>query len=48
VPAYPDTETETFDVTPDGRRLVVAYQQNTRSLVVADGVPEVKPATRVK
>jgi hypothetical protein len=48
VAAYPDMETETFDVTPDGRRLVVAYQQNTRSLVVADGVPEVKPATRAK
>jgi serine/threonine protein kinase len=48
VPAYPDMETETFDVTPDGLRLVVAYLQNTRSLVVADGVPEVKPATRAK
>jgi len=48
VPAYPDILTETFDVTPDGRRLVVAYEQNTRSLVVADGVPEVKPATRAK
>jgi eukaryotic-like serine/threonine-protein kinase len=48
VPAYPDMETETFDVTRDGRRLVVAYQQITRSLVVADGVPEVKPATRTK
>jgi serine/threonine protein kinase len=48
VPAYPEMETETFGVTPDGRRLVVAYQQNTRSLVVADGVPEVKPATRTK
>jgi hypothetical protein len=48
VSAYPDMETETFDVTPDGRGLVVAYQQNPRSLVVADGVPEVKPATRAK
>jgi len=41
-----ELQVETFPITPDGRRLVVSYQQATRSLVTAEGVPEVKPPNR--
>jgi serine/threonine protein kinase len=43
VPASPDMRIETFHISPDGRRLVIAYQLATRSLMVADGVPDVTP-----
>ena len=39
--ASPDVNIETFHITPDGKRLVVSYEQSTRSLIVADGVPDV-------
>jgi eukaryotic-like serine/threonine-protein kinase len=48
LPASPDMSIDTFHITPDGRRVVVSYKQPTRSLVIADGVPEVKPPTRTK
>jgi len=48
VPADPDMTIETFQISPDGHHLVVAYQQATRSLVVADGVPDVTPPSRTK
>ena len=46
VPASPDMIIETFHITPDGRRVVVTYQQPTRSLVIADGVPDIVPPAR--
>jgi eukaryotic-like serine/threonine-protein kinase len=48
VPADPDMTIETFHISPDGRHLVVAYQEATRSLVVADGVPDVTPPSKAK
>jgi len=43
VPASPDMTIDTFHISPDGRRLVVAYQLATWSLMVADGVADVTP-----
>ena len=48
VPASPDMEIETFHISPDGRRMVIAYQLATRSLMVADGVADVTPTGRGK
>jgi serine/threonine protein kinase len=41
LPGVPDLLTDTFDVTPDGQRVVVSYTTPSRSLVPADGVPGV-------
>jgi hypothetical protein len=48
VPASPDMPMETFHISPDGRRLVIAYTQATWSLMVADGVADVMPPGRAK
>jgi serine/threonine protein kinase len=48
VPASPDMVIDTFHITPDGRSVVVSYKQPTRSLVIADGVSEVRPPTHTK
>jgi serine/threonine protein kinase len=48
VPASPDLITETFHMTPDGKNVVASYTQPSRSLVVADGVPEATSAGRSK
>jgi serine/threonine protein kinase len=46
--ASPDFTVDSFAVSPDGKRLVVSYQQPIRSLMTVDGVPEVKPVSRAK
>ncbi len=46
VPASPDLFIETFHITPDGQKIVASYTQPSRSLVVADGVPDVAPPPR--
>jgi len=46
VPASPDLFIETFHITPDGHKIVGSYTQPSRSLVVADGVPDVAPPDR--
>jgi serine/threonine protein kinase len=46
VPASPDLFIETFHITPDGQQIVVSYTQPSRSLIVADGVPDVAPPAR--
>jgi len=46
VPASPDLIPETFHISPDGKRLAVSYEQSTRSLVIADGVQEVRTSTK--
>jgi serine/threonine protein kinase len=43
VPASPDLFTETFHLTPEGQKVVASYTQPSRSLVVADGVPDIAP-----
>jgi hypothetical protein len=48
VPGSPDVRIETFHISPDGRRMVIAYQLATRSLMVADGVADVTPPGRGK
>jgi eukaryotic-like serine/threonine-protein kinase len=48
VPASPDMMIETFHISPDGRHLVAAYQEATRSLMVAEGVADVMPPGRAK
>jgi serine/threonine protein kinase len=45
VPHSPDLAAETFHISPDGKRIVACYTQPARSLIVADGVPEVVAAT---
>jgi eukaryotic-like serine/threonine-protein kinase len=42
VPASADLATETFDLSPDGRHVVISYGQPTRSLMLATGVPDIK------
>jgi hypothetical protein len=37
----PDLFIETFHITPNGNKIVVSYTQPSRSLVVADGVPDI-------
>jgi WD40 repeat protein len=39
IPAPQDLVTDTFHITPDGKRIIVAYAQPSRSLVIADDVP---------
>jgi serine/threonine protein kinase len=48
VPATPDMVIETFHISPDGRHIVAAYQEATRSLMVAEGVADVMPPGRAK
>lgn len=48
VPASPDLVIDTFHITPDGRSIVVSYTQPSRSLVMAEGVPDVIPASRFR
>jgi serine/threonine protein kinase len=48
VPATPDMVIETFHISPDGRHVVAAYQEATRSLMVAEGVSDVTPPSRAK
>jgi WD40 repeat protein len=46
VPALPDVFTETFHISSDSKSVVASYTQPSRSLVVADGVPEVTSMPR--
>jgi serine/threonine protein kinase len=39
IPAAPDFITDSFHITPDGKSIVAAYAQPSRSLVLAEGVP---------
>jgi Tol biopolymer transport system component len=39
IPAPQDFVTDSFNITPDGKRIIVAYAQPSRSLVIADDVP---------
>ncbi len=48
VPASPDMVIETFHISPDGRHIVAAYQEATRSLMVAEGVAGVTLPGRTK
>jgi Tol biopolymer transport system component len=48
VPASADMRIETFHISPDGRRLVIAYRLETLSLMVADGVADVMPPIHAK
>jgi hypothetical protein len=48
VPASPDLFIDTFHITPDGQSIVVSYTQPSRSLVMAEGVPDVTPVGRVR
>jgi Tol biopolymer transport system component len=48
VPASPDMVIETFHISPDARHVVAAYQEATRSLMVAEGVTDVTPPGRAK
>ena len=48
VAASPDMVIETFHISPDGRHIVAAYQEATRSLMVAEGVTDVTPPGRAK
>ena len=48
VPASPDMVIETFHPSPDGRHIVAAYQEATRSLMVAEGVAGVRLPGRTK
>jgi Tol biopolymer transport system component len=41
IPASQDFVTDSFHVTPDGKRIIVAFAQPSRSLVIADNVPEI-------
>jgi hypothetical protein len=44
VQAAPDSSMETFIISPDGKRAVVSFAEQSRSLMLADGVPGVAPA----
>jgi hypothetical protein len=46
VPASPDYGTDTFSISPDGKRIVMSLTQLSRSLVIADGVPAISPPLR--
>jgi Tol biopolymer transport system component len=48
VPASSDLFIETFHITPNGNKIVVSYTQPSRSLVVADGVPDIATPARVR
>jgi hypothetical protein len=39
---------ETFDIAPDGKRVVVSYPEMMRSLMMAEGVTGLAPPVRVK
>jgi serine/threonine protein kinase len=43
--ASPDFITDSFHITPDGKSIVAAYAQTSRSLVLADGVPGIAAPT---
>ena len=45
IPASPDVVSETFEMTPDTKSLVISYNQPSRSLMLADGVPGIGAAT---
>lgn len=45
VPASPDFITDSFDITRDGKSIVAAYAQPSRSLVLANGVPGIAVTT---
>ena len=44
----PDQNPDTFAVSRDGKHLVVSFVQSTRSLVMAEGVAGIGPASRAK
>jgi len=48
VQAAPDSSLETFIISPDGKRAVVSFAEQSRSLMLADGVPGVAPPARPK
>jgi len=39
VPTDPNTDIESFGISPDGRRVAVSRIEETRSLKLAEGVP---------
>jgi hypothetical protein len=41
-PASQDFITDTYDVAPDGKSIIAAYAQPSRSLLIADNVPGIK------
>ena len=48
VPAPHDSYSETFAVSPDGKRVVVSYPEMMRSLVMVEGVTGLTPPVRSK
>jgi Tol biopolymer transport system component len=40
---FPDGETESFDVAPDGSAVTIAVARSTRSLMLAEGLPQAPP-----
>lgn len=48
VQAAPDSSMETFIISSDGKRAVVSFAEQSRSLMLGDGVPGVAPPARPK
>lgn len=48
VKAPPDSMVETFDISRDGKRVVVSFPEYMRSLLIADGVEGISPPVRAK
>ncbi len=44
VPSEPGRLTESFDISPDGRRIVVSFGTYERNIMIAEGVPGLHPA----
>ena len=42
----PDRTIETFEVSPDGSRVLLSLSEGSQSLMLLEGLPEVKPAAR--
>ena len=48
LPFDPDLAIESFGISPDGRTVIVSRSEATQSLILAEGVPGVRPPIRAQ